>query len=197
MHIRLSISCCSLWKSKKPPTRQNPTKDPNLAGGLSHNVSGITVRYIQSVVTWRWNYAACFISTIPSFTLLCSCLLRGKQFKCVMPPPFISKHHFRFTFAAGGFNFSFCIGDSTNPVSTVGAVPRYDFPVILLLQHSNHFLYIDIGEMIGIRRTRDCIGGVITPHIWSFRLGSGKIRCIPALNYILQGVQFFVEKSLT
>ena len=43
-----------------------------LAGGLSHNVSGITVRVIESVVTWRWNYAACFISTIPSFTLLCS-----------------------------------------------------------------------------------------------------------------------------
>jgi hypothetical protein len=65
-----------------------------------------------------------------------------------MPSPFISKHHFRFTFAAGSFYFSFCIGNSTNPVSTVGAVPRYDFPVILLLQHSNHFLYIDIGEMI-------------------------------------------------
>ena len=95
-------------------------------------------------MTWRWNYAACFISTIPSFTLLCSCLLWGKQFKCVMPSPFISKHHFRFTFAAGGLNFSFCIGDSTYQLPTVGAVPRYDFPIILLLQHSNHFLYIGI-----------------------------------------------------
>ena len=136
-----------------------------LAGGLSHNISGITVRVVESVVTWRWNYAVCFISTIPSFTLLCNCLLRSKQFKCVMPSPLISKHHFRFTFAAGGFYFSFCIGDSANQLPTVGAVPRYDFPIILLLQHSNHFLYIDIGELIGIRRTRDCVGSVITPHI--------------------------------
>ena len=119
-------------KSKKPPTRQNPTKDPNLAGGLSRNVFGITIRYIQSIVTWRWNYEACFISTIPSFTLKCSCLLWGKQFKCVMPSPFISKYHFCFTFAARSFNFSFCVWDSADQLPTVGAVPRYDFPITKL-----------------------------------------------------------------
>jgi hypothetical protein len=73
---------------------------------------------------------------------------------------------------------------------TVGAVPRYDFPIILLLQHSNHFLYVDLGELAGICHTMECFGSVITPHFRSFRLGSGKIRCIPALNYILWGMRF-------
>ena len=74
---------------KKAADKTESNEGYYLAGGLSHNVSGITVRVMESVVTWRWNYAACFISTIPSITLLCSCWLWGKQFKCVMPPPLI------------------------------------------------------------------------------------------------------------
>lgn len=78
-----------ILKMQKAADKTASNEGYYLAGGLSHNISGITVRVIESVVTWRWNYAVCFISTIPSFTLLCSCWLWGKQFKCVMPSPLI------------------------------------------------------------------------------------------------------------
>mgnify|MGYP006314523801 FL=1 len=61
-----------ILKKQKAADKTESNEGYYLAGGLSHNISGITVRVIESVVTWRWNYAACFISTIPSFTLLCS-----------------------------------------------------------------------------------------------------------------------------
>ena len=61
-----------ILKKQKAADKTESNEGYYLAGGLSHNMSGITVRVIESIVTWRWNYAACFISTIPSFTLLCN-----------------------------------------------------------------------------------------------------------------------------
>ena len=58
-------------KEKETPGRKESQSKrygyPFRAGGLSCNISGLTFRFIFSVLTWRRTYAACFISAIPSF----------------------------------------------------------------------------------------------------------------------------------
>ena len=56
-------------KEKDPRQEGVPFKRygyPFRAGGLSCNISGLTFRFILSVLTWRRTYAACFISAFPS-----------------------------------------------------------------------------------------------------------------------------------
>jgi hypothetical protein len=75
MHVRLSIFyLCGfageLGERKRDPRQEGvPIKRygyPFRAGGLSCNISGLTFRFIFSVLTWRRTYAACFISAFPS-----------------------------------------------------------------------------------------------------------------------------------
>lgn len=55
------------WKSKRPRQGRASVAQQKLflAGGLSCNV-WFNTPVLSKYVTWRWIYAACFISTIPS-----------------------------------------------------------------------------------------------------------------------------------
>ena len=57
-----------------------------------------------------------------------------------MPAPLILHHHFCTTFTAGDFDIAVCVGIPTYQIPAVGTMPGHLSPVILLRQHTNHFL---------------------------------------------------------
>ena len=136
MHVRPSIFCLYVFaggiraKEKDPRQEGVPFKRygyPFRAGGLSCNISGLTFRFIFSVLTWRRTYAACFISAFPSDAARLYVQDRSSDLDCFLSfrgvnivPVVATPHHLTNRYCKTALTFK-----PSNTDSIVTDIPNY------------------------------------------------------------------------
>ena len=147
----LFVCICRGIRAKEKDPRQEgvPFKRygyPFRAGGLSCNISGLTFRFIFSVLTWRRTYAACFISAFPSDAarlyvqdhssdLYCFLSFRGVYIDPVVATPHHLTNRYCKTALALNLDHAFRIFESDQLGAAVRAVPGEWIPGILAFIH--------------------------------------------------------------
>ena len=93
-------------------------------------------------MTWRWNYAVCFTSTIPSFCriklIVPGLPFRGIEVNLVVSASFLDSNRYGSAPFALILDFPLIISISVKQCSTVGAIHRYRCPIIIC--HAHHLI---------------------------------------------------------